>query len=135
MCVSLSIHTHGYWWRGRFAHHLSLEAGKSTRTKLKHNLSFCSQSLSKRRDRWDPVPEGLGIRAPLLLVVLIYTSFPWVLMLLCSPQVIFTRTARRAHGGAVFEWEVDALPFFSGHLLQPCCYLSRNVWAGRPRGD
>lgn len=169
MFVSVPIQIHGYMWRGRLAHHLSIEAGKSTWTKLKHldNLTFCSQIPSKGRDLWGPVPTWLhteggastqagsrkkhpdattapthhpipkreGIRA-LLLIILICTSFPWFLVLVCSSwEVLSTRTSRRAHGGAAFEWEADAVPFFCRHLLQPCCYLKRNVWAGRPRGD
>lgn len=61
VCVSVSIHMHGYTWRGRFAHRLSVQAGKSTWTKLKHldNFTFCSQCLSKGRDPWGPVPTRL----------------------------------------------------------------------------
>lgn len=61
VCVSVSIHMHGCTWRGRFAHHLPVEAGKSTWTKRKHrdNLTFCSQCLVKGRDLWGPVPDRL----------------------------------------------------------------------------
>lgn len=54
VCVCVSIHMHGHTWRGRFAHHLSLEPGKAP-----GQFPFCSQCPSKARDLWGPVPTQL----------------------------------------------------------------------------